>query len=113
MARHNTNDTTPPPHSDSDTVRIALWDRVNRTNDRIDDIESAIMIAIGADGKNGKLSAVEKRLDGARTLLITLVIASISLVATVFASWISMSERVARMEASQEIVMKQCKLKGE
>lgn len=76
-------------------------------DNRIDGIERAMAVAIGIDGRNGRLSEVTKRIDGYRGLLITLIIASASLVASVAAAWITMSERIARVEATQDLILRQ------
>lgn len=104
--RDTTNDTTPPPHATSDSIHISLWDRVNRVSDRIDGVERAVIVGIGTDGKNGRLSDLGIRFEGSRKLLIALAFASISIVASGVATWISMSERVTRIEANQEIIIK-------
>lgn len=117
---HRSTPTPPPPRGPGDSgdwrdavaeIRQAHRDMGERHGARIDDLErrfttvrDAQIISVGLDGKNGKLSTVDKRMDGARQLLIALLCASIGAAGTAITGWFNMRDQVTRIDSRLETI---------
>ena len=91
----------PPPRDASDS---GGWHAAHRAlEERLGEVRDGAIVAHGIDGRNGRLSAVEKRIDGSRALLIALLCASLGGLGTAATGWLSMRDRVTRSEAQLEV----------
>ena len=109
------NPTPQPPiprdPGDSHEWRSSHAELGARLGGRLDDLErrfnahrDAAISAHGTDGKNGKLSVLEKRMDGARQLLIAVICASLGALGTAATGWLTMKDQVTRVESRLETI---------
>lgn len=112
---HGRNPTPPPPPprdpSDSGEWRASHAELGARLGSRMDELTREVrqlrdgaIVAHGIDGKNGKLSTVEKRMDGARQLLIAVICASLGALGTAATGWLSMRDQVNRVEVKLDTI---------
>jgi hypothetical protein len=107
---------TPVPPPPRDPGESGAWYQAHRElgerlGGAIEDLEKRLgevrdgdIVAHGLDGKNGKVQAIEKRLDGNRALLIALVCASLGLLGTAATGLLYMRDRVTRSEAQLDVM---------
>lgn len=75
---------------------------IEALDERLGEVRDGAIVAHGLDGRNGKLHAVEKRLDGSRALLIALICASLGGLGTAATGWLAMRDRLTRVETRVE-----------
>lgn len=96
---------TPVPPPPRDAGDSGSWYAAHRElGERLGEVRDGAIVAHGIDGKDGKLSAVEKRLDGNRALLIALICASLGGLGTAATGWLAMRDRTTRAEAQLEVL---------
>lgn len=111
--RRNPTPVPPPPRDASESggwyqahreLGERLGSRQDALEERLGEVRDGAIVAHGIDGRNGKVQAIEKRLDGNRALLIALVCASLGLLGTAATGLLYMRDRVTRSEAQLDVL---------